>query len=181
MIVLDILEQYNNCAPHLQADSFELPGPSVYSSNKNKRTTGEGLMPEKTSVSIDFRIRRPDGGDERMTAAGELYRMATGWAVVCRISSSADGTVTLVVRESEIRMNRKGAVAQEQLFHVGERRTGILATPYGTLTAETLTHNIEIDLSLSGGIVEWEYDLEVMGEKFEHCSIKLDIREEQMQ
>ncbi|MDB4867107.1 MAG: hypothetical protein JWR03_1440 [Cohnella sp.] len=143
-------------------------------------------MPDRTSVSVDFRIRLPDGGLDRLTASGELYRMTTGWAVTCRTSSPTGGAdnsgisdMTLIVREAEIRMNRKGAVAQEQLFHIGEWRNGTLATPYGTLSAETWTRSIRIDLSPSGGIVEWEYDLQIMGEKFEQCSIKLEIREEQ--
>jgi uncharacterized beta-barrel protein YwiB (DUF1934 family) len=149
-------------------------------------TTGEGCMPDKTSVSVNFRIRRPDGVDERLNASGELHRMVTGWALTCRFASPADATddagvadMTLVVRQSEIRMNRKGSFRQEQLFQVGEWRPGTLHTPYGMLAVEAWTHRIQIDLSRSGGSVEWEYDLVMMNEKFERCSILLDIREEQ--
>jgi uncharacterized beta-barrel protein YwiB (DUF1934 family) len=145
-------------------------------------------MPDKTSVSVSFRIRRPDADEQVLTASGQLHRMATGWAVTCRLTQTAKAEeaeeeiavsdMTLVVRNSEIRMNRKGRVGQEQLFLIGEWKPGTVGTPFGTMPAEALTHSIHQDLSSSGGIVEWVYDLKMMGESFERCSIRLDIQEE---
>ncbi|TJY38978.1 DUF1934 domain-containing protein [Cohnella pontilimi] len=137
-------------------------------------------MPDRTSVSVGFRIRRPDAEDQLLSASGHLYRMATGWALTCRFPDEAGvSDMTLVVRNSEIRMNRKGTVAQEQLFLVGEWKPGTVGTPFGAMAAETWTHRIDQDLTPAGGSVEWVYDLKMMGTTFECCSIKLEIREEQ--
>jgi len=142
-------------------------------------------MPDKARVLLTLRISREDGGQE-LAAAGTLYRLATGWAVTCRLPESAgageadgESEMTLVAREGEIRMNRKGAFTQEQVFRLGEWRSGTVGTAFGAMPAEAWTHRVQVDLTSSGGTIEWEYDLRVANQELGRSSIMLHIQEEQ--
>jgi uncharacterized beta-barrel protein YwiB (DUF1934 family) len=145
-------------------------------------------MPERTSVGIAFRVVREDGLQELLTA-GDLHRMATGWALTCPMPEPAEageepaseGFMTLIIRDNEIRMTRKGAVGQEQIFRIGEWRAGILRTAYNTWNAEAYTHRVLLKLEAAGGVVEWEYDLRMGDQELGRSVITLDIREEDSQ
>lgn len=152
-------------------------------------------MPKKSSVSLTFRIAREDGTQE-LAAAGILHRLATGWAVTCKLpatveegaaddnaanSSATDGItagMTLTIRDDEIRMNRSGAVKQEQLFRVGQWQRGMIGTAYGRLETEAWTYRLHVELAASGGTVEWEYDLRAADQPLGRSVITLHIREE---
>lgn len=142
-------------------------------------------MPDKTSVLIAVRIAR-DGEVQELAAAGELHRLTTGWAVTCRLPESAEeggqsggmSEMMLIVREGEVRMTRKGAVAQEQLFRVGEWRQGTVGTAYGAMPVEAWTHAVRADLGYGGGTVEWAYDMRMDEQVIGRSSITLTIREE---
>lgn len=142
-------------------------------------------MPEKTNVSLVFRIAREDGAQE-LTGSGQLHRMATGWAVTARLAepsgdpdqSAAVSEMTLIIRDDEIRMNRKGAVSQEQIFSPGVWRTGTVGTMYGEMSAEARARGIRSGLTARGGRVEWEYDMRMMDQEFGRVAVTLDIREE---
>lgn len=135
-------------------------------------------MPEKTNVRIVFRIVREEGTQE-MAASGHLHRLVAGWAVTCRMSESPDGSaesdMTLLVKDDEIRMTRKGTVSQDQAFRVGDWREGIVGTPYGEMAVEAWTHRLEAGLSPAGGRIEWEYDMRMADQDFGRCTIRLDI------
>jgi uncharacterized beta-barrel protein YwiB (DUF1934 family) len=146
--------------------------------------TGEGFMPDKASVAVVLRIVRDEAMQE-IAASGQLYRLVSGWAVTCRMPEPSEGTeesgeaaMTLLVRDDEIRMSRKGSVTQDQVFRIGEWRQGTIGTAYGTMAVEAWTHRIHVGLSPSGGTVKWEYEMRMTDQEFGRCSITLDIREE---
>ncbi len=147
--------------------------------------TGDGSMPEFTSVSVVFRMIR-DEGEQVLAASGKLHKLAAGWAVTCRFLSEPGGgaeesglsEIMLIVRDGEIRMNRKGAVSQEQLFRMGERVPGTIRTVYGTMNAEARTYRMRAGLSKAGGTVEWEYEMKAADLDLGRCSILMDVREE---
>ncbi|WP_276357856.1 DUF1934 domain-containing protein [Cohnella caldifontis] len=145
-------------------------------------------MPDAARVSASLRIRR-DGGAVELAAAGQLHRLLHGWALTCRLQEtgrtadapqddSPASEMMLILREDEIRMNRKGEIAQDQVFRVGEWKAGTIGTRYGTLRAEAYTTRIEMDLLPGGGSVEWEYDWRTADRQTERCSVRLEIREE---
>jgi|GEM_PF-907324 len=146
-------------------------------------------MPEHTSVSVVFRIKR-DEGEQVLTASGKLHRLNAGWAVTCRFLSEAEDSpggvpeasepseMLLVVRDGEIRMRRKGAVSQEQHFRLGEWVPGTFGTPYGTLALEALTTRMRHGLSAAGGTVEWEYVLKAADADLGRSWIQMEVREE---
>ncbi|MBW5448692.1 DUF1934 family protein [Cohnella sp. CFH 77786] len=143
-------------------------------------------MPDKVNVRVAFRIVR-DGETQEIDAPGRLHRLVDGWAVTCRMAGTSEGTeptgesdMTLLVRDGEIRMSRRGTVSQDQAFRVGEWRSGTVGTAYGSMAAEAWTHRMETGLSKTGGTVEWEYDMRMAGQELGRCSIRLDIREEQI-
>lgn len=142
-------------------------------------------MPEFTSVSVVFRIIR-DEGEQVLAASGKLHKLAAGWAVTCRFLSEAEGDpeesrlseMMLIVRDGEIRMNRKGTVSQEQLFRVGEWLPGTIGTPYGNMAAEAKATRMHAGLSRSGGTVEWEYEMKAADTDLGRSLIQMEVREE---
>jgi len=150
-------------------------------------------MPDAARVSATLCIRR-EGGAAEMVADGQLHRLRSGWALTCRLhgtrgaedappegaapEDAPPSEMMLIVREDEIRLTRKGEVAQEQVFRVGEWKTGTIGTRYGTLKAEAYTTRIELNLLPAGGSVEWEYDWRTADLEPERCSVRLEIRED---
>lgn len=142
-------------------------------------------MPDRTRVSAVFRIKR-DEEEQWLAADGWLHRMVTGWALTCQIPAGSDAggeteapsSMTLILRDGEIRMKRSGAVSQEQEFRVGEWKRGTVGTGFGTMDAEVWTHRIEVRLQPSGGTAAWEYEWKMADSHLGRCSITLTIREE---
>jgi len=142
-------------------------------------------MPDKSSVVVEFQSRQQEGGVERSTLVGQLHRLKTSWVLTCRQSANddadapADASMTLIMRDAEIRLRRSGAISLEQSFRAGEDIPGTLDTPYGLHRVSAKTHRLSIGLSASGGIVEWEYELIMQQQAVGTFCIRLDIREEQ--
>ncbi len=85
-------------------------------------------------------------------------------------------TVTTVrVEQGEVRIVRHGDVAFEQTFVPGRRHYGYLQTPQGRLELETFTQTLDVaaDGAEAPLSVRWSYELSVMGQAPERCSICL--------
>lgn len=139
-------------------------------------------MPDKRSVAVGFQSRQQDGSVEQSVMHGELHRLVTGWALTCKEAANDGGamtTMTLIVHERELRLRRRGAISLEQVFVVDTLVPGMLETQYGPHQVQALTHRMDIELSESGGVIEWKYDLLMQDQIVGAFDIRLDIREEQ--
>jgi len=137
-------------------------------------------MPEKRNVIIGFRSWQ-DGEPTRAELRGELFRLRDGWAVAYREGPDENGTETsntLFVRDSEIRLRRRGTILFEQVFRKGERLPGTVETPYGRHGVLASTTSLDSGLSEAGGHIDWTYDLLMQDQKAGSFRIRLDIREE---
>lgn len=141
-------------------------------------------MPDKRNVTVGFRSREQDGGSERSSSlGGQLHKLSTGWVLTYREPPDEESAVetlnTLFVREKELMLRRRGTIFLEQTFRLGELLPGKLETPYGPHDVKALTNRLNIDLSETGGIIEWKYDLLMQDQTVGSFHIRLDIREEQ--
>ncbi|MCD9022404.1 DUF1934 domain-containing protein [Cohnella silvisoli] len=138
-------------------------------------------MPDKRSVTVGFQSWQQEGV-QRSTMQGELYRLQTGWTLIYREPPDENGLETmntLFVHEKELRLRRRGTIFFEQSFRQGDALPGKMETPYGPHDVEALTSQLVIDLSESGGVIEWKYDLLMQDQPVGSFHIRLDIREEQ--
>jgi len=140
-------------------------------------------MRDKRSVTVEFQSWLQDGGMERSSLRGELHRTQTGWVLMYREppddeNSSVETLNTLFIHEREMRLRRRGAIYLEQIFRREALLPGKMETPYGTHDVEAHTSYLDIRLSLSGGVVEWKYDLLMQDQIVGSFHIRLDIREE---
>ncbi|RKP48051.1 DUF1934 domain-containing protein [Cohnella endophytica] len=139
-------------------------------------------MPDKRSVIVGFHSRQQDGASERLEMPGELYRLETGWVLTYLEPADENGKETnntLFIHGNELRLRRRGTIYFEQLFRKGESLPGKMETPYGTHEVEAITSRLESELSESGGVLEWKYELTMHGVTAGVFHIRLDIREEQ--
>ncbi|TVX96837.1 DUF1934 domain-containing protein [Cohnella terricola] len=138
-------------------------------------------MPDKRSVTVGFRSRQQDGGEQRSEMRGELFRLQSGWALTYKEPPDENGVETnntLFIRERELQLRRRGSIFFEQAFRRDELLTGKMETPYGLHAVQARTSRLESELSDSGGYVEWEYDLLMQDQTVGSFRIRLDIREE---
>lgn len=90
-----------------------------------------------------------------------------------------EGTMTTVkIKNEQIKIIRHGKLKSEQVFTLGKSEVGIYHTPEGSLSLETNTQSIDIDLLDGIGTISWVYDLVVSGTDAGKFEIKLDIQEE---
>ncbi|MDO3680705.1 DUF1934 domain-containing protein [Paenibacillus ehimensis] len=85
-------------------------------------------------------------------------------------------TVTTVrMEQGEVRIVRHGDVSFEQTFVPGRRHYGYLQTSQGRLELETFTRTLDVAADGPGAplAVRWSYELSVMGQAPESCSICL--------
>ena len=139
-------------------------------------------MPDKRNVTVGFQSWQPDGGAERSDLRGQLFRLQTGWVLTYLEAPDENGVETnntLFIRDNELQLRRRGTIFLEQGFRLGATLPGKLETPYGPHNVEALTSRLDIELSESGGIVEWKYDLLMQDQPVGSFHIRLDIREEQ--
>jgi uncharacterized beta-barrel protein YwiB (DUF1934 family) len=138
-------------------------------------------MPDKRSVTVSFQSWQKEGV-QRSALQGELYRLQTGWTLVYREPPlDANGTETintLFIHEKELRLRRRGTIFFEQSFRQGAVLPGKMETPYGPQVVEASTSRLDIELSESGGVIEWKYDLLMQDQAVGSFHIRLDIREE---
>jgi uncharacterized beta-barrel protein YwiB (DUF1934 family) len=138
-------------------------------------------MPDKRSVTVSFQSWQEEGA-QQFTLQGELYRLQTGWTLIYREPPNENGLETintLFIHERELRLRRRGTIFFEQSFRQGAILPGKMETPYGPHDVEALTSRLDIDLSESGGVIEWKYDLLMQDQTVGSFHIRLDIREEQ--
>ncbi len=138
-------------------------------------------MPDKRSVIVGFRSWQQEGLHQS-TLQGELYRLHAGWTLIYREPPDENGvetTNTLFIRESELRLRRRGTIFLEQSFRQGATLTGTMETPYGPHIVEASTSHLDIGLSEFAVVIEWKYDLLMQDQAVGSFHIRLDIREEQ--
>jgi uncharacterized beta-barrel protein YwiB (DUF1934 family) len=138
-------------------------------------------MPDKRSVTVSFQSWQEEGV-QRSTLQGELYRLQTGWTLIYREppldANGTETTNTLFIHEKELRLRRRGTIFFEQSFRQGATLPGKMETPYGLHEVEASTSRLDIELSESGGVIEWKYDLLMQDQAVGSFHIRLDIREE---
>jgi len=153
--------------------------------------TGTGTLHQLvTGWAIACRLKNPEGEESASNAAVDCSMGAnrsTSYGASVQHGHSSDGAadddhgtmeMTLTIRKDEIRMNRGGAVKQEQLFRVGQWQRGTIDTAFGRLETEAMTYRLQVSLAASGGTVEWEYDLRAADQMLGRSVVKLLVREE---
>ncbi|WP_239618180.1 DUF1934 domain-containing protein [Cohnella mopanensis] len=138
-------------------------------------------MPDKRSVTVGFHSRQ-EGEAQRFDLQGELYRLQTGWTLVYREPPDENGVEsanTLFIHPRELRLRRRGSIFVELSFRQGESLPGRMETPYGPQEVNASTSDLVIDISESGGVIEWKYDLLMQDQTVGSFHIRLDIREVQ--
>ncbi|BBI31071.1 DUF1934 domain-containing protein [Cohnella abietis] len=138
-------------------------------------------MPDKRSVTVSFQSWQQEGAQQSILS-GELYKLRSGWTLIYREPPDENGIETintLFVHENEIRLRRRGTIFLEQSFREGATLPGKMETPYGSHDVEALTSLLEIELSDSGGVIEWKYDLLMQDQEVGSFHVRLDIQEEQ--
>jgi uncharacterized beta-barrel protein YwiB (DUF1934 family) len=145
---------------------------------------GEGLMPvpHKRKVIVDFRSCQENGDLTESVMQGEWHRLTSSWVLTCKEPDNDAGDrtmMTLFVQDEELRLRRRGSVSMEQQFRAGTSMPGAYSTSYGPLSVKALTHELNVEVSESGGVIEWKYDLLMQDQAVGSFHIRLDIREEQ--
>jgi uncharacterized beta-barrel protein YwiB (DUF1934 family) len=144
---------------------------------------GRGLMPIplKHKVIVGFRSRQDNGDLTESVMRGEWHRLTSSWVLTCIETGNETGEtmMTLFVQDAELRLRRRGLVSMEQQFRTGMSIPGAYSTSYGPLSAEALTHQLKIEVSETGGVIEWKYDLLIQEQVVGSFHIRLDIQEEQ--
>ncbi|WP_256760654.1 DUF1934 domain-containing protein [Cohnella sp. WQ 127256] len=139
-------------------------------------------MPDKRSVIVNFQSWQEEGS-QQFKLQGELYRLQSAWTLVYRDLADENGVETvntLFIHPQELMLRRRGTVFFETSFRLGATLPGKMETPYGPHDVQALTTHLDIDLSESGGVVEWKYDLLMQEQEVGSFHIRLDIREEQV-
>ncbi|PZE20102.1 DUF1934 domain-containing protein [Paenibacillus xerothermodurans] len=119
--------------------------------------------PRKVRVVIESST-----GNEHISqdADGELYAKGNHYYLRYNEASAemARTVTTIRLGPDSIRVIRQGALRSEQTFVRGQRLHGYYDTPQGKLGLETKTDALAVDLIDGLGVVEWSYELYVMGE-----------------
>lgn len=138
-------------------------------------------IPRKRNVIVDFRSRQENGDLTESVMRGEWHRLTSSWVLTCKETDNETGEtmMTLFVQDKELRLRRRGSVSMEQQYRTGISLPGSYSTSYGPLNAQALTHRLNVEVSDTGGIIEWKYDLLMQEQEVGSFHIRLDIREEQ--
>lgn len=85
-------------------------------------------------------------------------------------------TTTMKIDVDRMKIIRHGQISAEQTFLPGEWMNGYYQTVHGKMNLRLYTHYLHTKLDDCGnGLVEWEYDLEVMDDPAGLFTIKLTI------
>ncbi|WEK54495.1 MAG: DUF1934 domain-containing protein [Candidatus Cohnella colombiensis] len=140
-------------------------------------------MPDKRNVTVGFTSWQ-QGEKQRSKLRGQLYKLQTGWTLIYvepAVEDSVETRNTLFIYDDALKLRRQGAVGLEVNFRQGATLSGQLTLPNGSQTIETLTHQLHIELSAFGGVIDWKYDLLMQEQSVGSFQIRLDIQEEQAQ
>ncbi|NEN87201.1 DUF1934 domain-containing protein [Paenibacillus elgii] len=138
-----------------------------------KQQTGAG----KRAVRITL---ESDSGGERIVRQMTGDWFSKGRHAYLRYAEPPEAemgrTMTTVrVEQGEVRIVRHGDVSFEQTFVPGRRHYGYLQTPQGRLELETFTQMLDVAAEGPDALlaVRWSYELSVMGQAPERCSLCL--------
>jgi uncharacterized beta-barrel protein YwiB (DUF1934 family) len=132
--------------------------------------------PKKVNVLIESCI---DDQNIVQKAEGDLYPKGSHYYLRYEeMDPEMKGTVTTIRLERDsIRIIRRGHLRSEQTFISGRRLHGYYDTAQGKIELETVTNTIFVDLIDGMGIVEWSYELYLMGEKSGAYRLRLIVTE----
>ena len=81
------------------------------------------------------------------------------------------------ITDNSIEMVKKGAVATQMLFLLGEKQYACYATPFGDLTLGISTKTISVAEEEAALTAKLCYGLEINGEHVSDCELDVEVRE----
>ncbi len=88
------------------------------------------------------------------------------------------GTTTLFqVEPSRITLLRIGSVSSEMVFEQGKRHTSLYNTPYGSMEVGIKARKLNSSLTMQGGKLEIDYDIEIDHRLAGQNLFRIDVRE----
>ena len=91
-----------------------------------------------------------------------------------------NGTITnnrIKITDTSIEMVKKGAVATQMMFLLGEKQYACYATPFGDLTLGITTKKISVTEEADALLAKLRYGLEINGEHVSDCELDVEVHE----
>jgi uncharacterized beta-barrel protein YwiB (DUF1934 family) len=135
---------------------------------KNVVITVRGLQPE---VDADEPIE--------VISAG-TYMRKENTHYLSYEEADENGKITnnrIKITDTAIEMVKKGTVATQMMFLLGEKQYACYATPFGDLTLGITTKKISVADNGNGLVANLLYGLEINGEHVSDCRLDVEVRE----
>ena len=135
---------------------------------KNVVITVRGLQPE---VDADEPIE--------VISAG-TYMRKENTHYLSYEEADENGTITnnrIKITDTSIEMVKKGAVATQMMFLLGEKHYACYATPFGDLTLGITTKKISVTEEADALFAKLRYGLEINGEHVSDCELDVEVHE----
>lgn len=90
------------------------------------------------------------------------------------------GTTTIFqVEPKRVTLLRVGSVSSEMVFELGKRHTSLYNTPYGSMEVGINARKLFSSLTMEGGKLEIDYDIEIDHRLAGQNLFRIDVREAQ--
>lgn len=88
------------------------------------------------------------------------------------------GTTTLFqVEPKRVTLLRVGCVSSEMVFELGKRHTSLYQTPYGSIEVGIMARKLFSTLTMEGGKLEIDYDIEIDHRLAGQNLFRIDVRD----
>ena len=88
------------------------------------------------------------------------------------------GTTTIFqVEPKRVTLLRVGSVSSEMVFQLGKRHTSLYNTPYGSMEVGIMARKLSSSLTMEGGKLDIDYDIEIDHRLAGQNLFRIDVRE----
>jgi len=136
-------------------------------------------------IQIIGKQKYPEGHEDQqeLLASGKIYERNGVFYVYYKEAGSkttdlGEVTTLLTIEEGAVTLNRKGAVDLRQEFRVGALHRSTYTTCYGDIWLSIMPHQVECDLTGTGGSISLEYDLFVDDKLVSYNVLSLNVKED---
>ena len=114
-----------------------------------------------------------------LTTAGKLEQAADGLVLTYYESENTgmEGVVTsLRVRDSEVQLERSGAMSSLLVLEKGKRHMSCYTTPHGSLMMGVYTNELHNRMTSQGGELEFHYTLDINSCMTSSHNVRVTVR-----